>query len=186
MLTGPSALLLLISTAAICTASVCPRGKQYLDIEKQECVNCTVCDSVKGLVVLRPCDVHKDTVCGPIEKLKLLLELLHTDHNEHPHRHHRNRHRKHKERLHANVQNDAITDANLEKVALLVSETSSTEAPFTNAENLVWDWQDITLTMAVFACILFFLVIALYSLHQAKQWRKLKENFDAGEFDNYF
>lgn len=58
---------------------------------------------------------------------------------------------------------------------------TSTEVPFSGAEELVWDWQAIALTLAVFACILFFLVIALYSLHQAKQWRRLKENFDAGK-----
>lgn len=59
---------------------------------------------------------------------------------------------------------------------------TSTEVPFSGAEELVWDWQAIALTLAVFACILFFLVIALYSLHQAKQWRRLKENFDAGKY----
>lgn len=56
-----------------------------------------------------------------------------------------------------------------------------TEAPFTKAETVVWDWQDVTMSLAVFSCILFFLVIALYSLHQARQWKKLKENFDAGK-----
>lgn len=58
----------------------------------------------------------------------------------------------------------------------------ATEAPFTKAETIVWDWQSITMTLAVFSCILFFLVIALYSLHQARQWKKLKENFDAGMY----
>lgn len=64
---------------------------------------------------------------------------------------------------------------------VVVETVTSTEVPFSGAEELVWDWQAIALTLAVFACILFFLVIALYSLHQAKQWRRLKENFDAGE-----
>lgn len=61
---------------------------------------------------------------------------------------------------------------------------TSTEAPFSNAETLVWDWQAIALTSAVCACILFFLAITLYSLHQAKQWRRLKDNFDAGRLVN--
>lgn len=63
-----------------------------------------------------------------------------------------------------------------EKVAPLVS---STEVPFSSAETIIWDWQAVALSTAVFTCILFFLVITLYSLHQAKQWRRLKETFEA-------
>lgn len=182
MLSGPLALLLfLFGFTSVCSASLCPRGKQYLDISLQTCVNCTLCDSDKGLVVLRPCDVHKDTLCGPIEKLKLLLEFP-TPEPEHPHRH-RHKHNKVLRNLEESAnergRNGAKPPSGPERVAELKEARSwSSESPFTNGGSN-WDWQDITLTLAVFVCILFFVVIALYSLYQAKQWRKLKENFDA-------
>lgn len=63
-----------------------------------------------------------------------------------------------------------------------LQDAASLEAPFSSAETLVWDWQAIALTSGIFACVLFFFVITLYSLHQARQWRRLKENFEAGKY----
>ncbi|XP_063223598.1 nipped-B-like protein [Bacillus rossius redtenbacheri] len=47
------------------------------------------------------------------------------------------------------------------------------------AEALVWDGQAFALALAVFACLFFFLVAAVYSLCQARHWRRLKSNFEA-------
>lgn len=60
-----------------------------------------------------------------------------------------------------------------------VVNAKADSVPFSGVETLVWDWQAVALTMAVFSCILFFVVIAVYSFYQARQWRRLKENFDA-------
>lgn len=60
-----------------------------------------------------------------------------------------------------------------------VAEAKTDDVPFSGVETLVWDWQAVALTMAVFSCILFFVVIAVYSFYQARQWRRLKENFEA-------
>nr|CAD7199913.1 unnamed protein product [Timema douglasi] len=57
--------------------------------------------------------------------------------------------------------------------------------PFSAAESLVWDGQAVALAMAVFACLLFFVVAAIYSIHHARQWRRLKDNFEAGELGFY-
>lgn len=59
--------------------------------------------------------------------------------------------------------------------------SNTDDIPFSNVETLVWDWQAIVLAMAVCACILFFLVAAAYSVHHARQWKRLKENFEAGK-----
>lgn len=72
---------------------------------------------------------------------------------------------------------------NNSQVAGVAAASTMDDVVFSNAEKIVWDWQAIALTSAVFACILFFLVMTLYSLHQARQWRRLKENFEAGESD---
>ncbi|KAK4886351.1 hypothetical protein RN001_002622 [Aquatica leii] len=181
-------LLLIISSLCVGSALVCPQGKQFLHQNLQICVNCTLCDNEKGQVVLRPCEVHRDTICGPLSKLTLNWKFLQPQsENRHRHEHHRHHHEAKEQKINWNTRDnvhDKQTQIHFENrvdsdVEVIGTGITSTEVPFSNAETLVWDWQAIALTLAVFACILFFLVIALYSLHQAKQWRRLKENFEA-------
>ncbi|RZC37567.1 hypothetical protein BDFB_012587 [Asbolus verrucosus] len=171
MVSGYGSLLVISSLVCISSASICVQGKQYL--KSETCVNCTEC--AEGNLVLRPCEIHRDTVCGPISELFKYVQP------SNPHRH------KHQQRLREKARADEAASRHGEEVrqenhsaeAAELAEVTSTEAPFSSAETLVWDWQAIALTSAVFACILFFLAITLYSLHQAKQWRRLKDNFDA-------
>ncbi|CAG9761978.1 unnamed protein product [Ceutorhynchus assimilis] len=166
--------LILLSVTTVVLASFCPEN-QYLNAAEQRCINCTECSD--GTVVLHPCELHRNTYCGPISELSGLLVR---SGNPHRHHHERHRHEKHRSRQGEDeivwrygddVKSDAPSPSAL--------EVASSEAPFSGAETLFWDWQAVALTSAVFACILFFLVITLYSLHQAKQWRRLKENFEA-------
>ncbi|XP_050297836.1 tumor necrosis factor receptor superfamily member wengen [Anthonomus grandis grandis] len=163
-------LCLLAVTITSVLASICP-DNQYLNANEQICMNCTECS--QGSVVLRPCELHRDTLCGPI------IDILGTGSgNHHRHHHEKHRHEKHRRKEEEIIWRfgDEVQGKTLPPAAL---EVASSEAPFSSAETLVWDWQAIALTSAVFACILFFLVITLYSLHQARQWRRLKENFEA-------
>ncbi|KAF2899673.1 hypothetical protein ILUMI_06500 [Ignelater luminosus] len=192
MVSGPLKWLLILTSVSFVTASVCPQGKQFLKQELQTCVNCTICDSKRGEVVLRPCEVHRDTICGPLSELTLNWKFSQQPQSENRHRHHghhRHHHEAKEQRIYWSLgdsvneqptefQAEARVDPTAEVMGV---EVTSTEVPFSSAETLIWDWQAIALTLAVFACILFFLVIALYSLHQAKQWRRLKENFEAGK-----
>lgn len=50
---------------------------------------------------------------------------------------------------------------------------------FTAAERLVWDWQAVAVVSAIAACLLFFLVIAIFVLFNARLWRKEKYSFNA-------
>ncbi|XP_030767773.1 tumor necrosis factor receptor superfamily member wengen [Sitophilus oryzae] len=164
-------LLLVTVIASSVLASICPE-KQYLNAELQVCTNCSNC--THGTVVLKPCEMHKDTICGPISALSELF----TGNSGNPHRHHNDRHRHHEKHRKEDKKRyeDELRSRAVASVAL---EVSSSEAPFSSTETLVWDWQAIALTSAVFAVILFFLVVTMYSLHQARQWRRLKENFEA-------
>lgn len=167
-------ILLVFIVAAQAAVSACPHG-QYHDEKLQKCVNCSVCDDKKGMAVLRPCHVHKDVVCVTFEKL---LEYMESGTRHW--RNHRKKHRKADAAMNQSASEEfRTTDGGAER---FVDAVTSTQMPFSSAETLVWDWQAIALTLAVFACILFFLVIALYSLHQARQWRRLKENFESGKF----
>ncbi|CAH2005498.1 unnamed protein product [Acanthoscelides obtectus] len=191
-------LLTICSLPLIAAASLCPE-KQFLHSRLQTCLNCSECGH--GLVALRPCELHRDTHCGPISEL---IKTLQASQGGGPH--HRHRHqgrRKEHEAVQGAVNGEDIVwrygddiqkkidqapSMGSEGVPLkpLAMEVSSSEAPFSGAETLVWDWQAVALTTAVFACILFFLAVTLYSLHQARQWRRLKENFEAGTFLTYF
>lgn len=162
-----ASLWLILAILTLTATAICPRG-QFHSEKLQQCINCTDCSN-KGLVVLRPCEVHRDVICIPLSNL--LRDYVTPPSEAHRHRHGK----KHHNRLGDSVGKHEIVDS-----------VTSTEVPFSGAEELVWDWQAIALTLAVFACILFFLVIALYSLHQAKQWRRLKENFDAGKYIHTF
>lgn len=141
---------------------------------------------------MRPCEYHHDTVCQPInEFMRNIDDGSSISGNGNGNAHHRHKHTfrnhvKHKEnKLYQHHQYNASIEENLQRnnsVASKIMDPSVTsDVAFSNAEKLIWDWQAIALTSAVFACILFFLVMTLYSLHQAKQWRRLKENFEAGE-----
>jgi hypothetical protein len=58
------------------------------------------------------------------------------------------------------------------------SAPSVSSAPFSAAEEFIWDWQAVALALAVFACLLFFVVACVYSVHHARQWRRLKDHFE--------
>jgi len=58
------------------------------------------------------------------------------------------------------------------------SPSSVSSAPFSATEKLIWDWQAVALALAVFACLLFFVVACVYSVHHARQWRRLKDHFE--------
>ncbi|XP_022912481.1 tumor necrosis factor receptor superfamily member wengen [Onthophagus taurus] len=154
--------LLLPIIFTLTLASVCTRREQYYNHDLQSCVNCTICDDKKGMVVFRPCEIHQDTVCSPFSKVAAIVRSENDIHN-HRHHHMNRDHRRKEEHL-------PIVESTLQ---------ISTEVPFSKVETLIWDWQAIALSVAILSCIVFFLVISIYSLHQARQWRRLKENFEA-------
>jgi len=48
-------------------------------------------------------------------------------------------------------------------------------------DNSPWDWQTCALVLAVCACIAFFLVAGCSALVYARQWRRMKRNFEPGK-----
>ena len=58
------------------------------------------------------------------------------------------------------------------------STPSVSSAPFSAVEEFIWDWQAVALALAVFACLLFFVVACVYSVHHAREWRRLKDHFE--------
>lgn len=101
-------LVLLVSTAL---ASVCPPGEKYWNSSLESCVNCTRCDPALH-VVLRPCEVHRDTVCGPLSNLDIDWSWLHKHHKRHHGKHHG--HREDRERFGGHSEVSCRDDVNQE------------------------------------------------------------------------
>lgn len=49
-------------------------------------------------------------------------------------------------------------------------------------EEVIWDWQLVTLMLAVAACLMFFIGTAFISINYIRQWRRIKKQFDTGKF----
>lgn len=58
--------IVLLTLSTICIANPC-QDDQWWNSENEECLNCTQCDLQH--VVLVPCQIHKDAVCGTISEL---------------------------------------------------------------------------------------------------------------------
>ncbi|XP_046672156.1 uncharacterized protein LOC124362044 [Homalodisca vitripennis] len=78
-------LLAAVFLLPLCAASLCPSGLQYWSTETESCVNCSRCDSAAKQVVIRPCQVHVDTVCGPLSDLNIDWSWLKPRDDKHKH-----------------------------------------------------------------------------------------------------
>lgn len=58
--------LVLLTLSTICIANPC-QDDQWWNSENEACFNCTQCDLQH--VVLVPCQIHKDAICGTISEL---------------------------------------------------------------------------------------------------------------------
>lgn len=103
-------------------------------------------------IVIRPCQRHMDTVCKPLNSVEIdWSKSLATDRSTKHHPHH------------------------------LQVETYTAEASTLSEDELIWDWQMVSLILAVAACLTFFIGTALISINYVRQWRKIKKQFDNGE-----
>ncbi|KAL7030040.1 hypothetical protein ACKWTF_006492 [Chironomus riparius] len=132
--------------------SICTHH-EYWDSNLDECVPCTKCN--RHQIVIRPCQRHLDTVCRPINSVDIDWSksmLMATDRTTLKKEHHR---------------------------VMSTMESFSAEAAESREEELLlWDWQLITLILAIIACLLFFIVTAIISINYVRQWRKIKKQFD--------
>ena len=104
-------------------------------------------------IVIRPCQRHMDTVCKLLNSVEIdWSKSLATDRSSKHHPHH--------------LQEEAYT----------------AEASTLGEDELIWDWQMVSLILAVTACLTFFIGTALISINYIRQWRKIKKQFDNGEF----
>lgn len=107
-----------------CTAILCPIGHQYWSTESESCVNCSKCDTQSSQVVIRPCQGHLDTLCGPISDLNIDWTWL-TKKDDKKHKsnykdHHMNHHNKD---LHNLDDTDSIDDDDADDIHEIIGES---------------------------------------------------------------
>ncbi|XP_037938804.1 tumor necrosis factor receptor superfamily member wengen [Teleopsis dalmanni] len=143
-------LFFFIGTCSICTASPCD-SQSWWDPVKDKCISCTVCQG--EMIPLRPCQLHRDTICGSIYDLKIdWVVLAKTEPNW--------KERRKSEELDMEQQ---LTPEELLQL---------------HEESISLDWQTGALFIAVLACLLFFIVAACILMQHMKQWRRMERRLD--------
>ncbi|XP_029037539.1 tumor necrosis factor receptor superfamily member wengen [Osmia bicornis bicornis] len=182
-------LLLVGSRKAGCSTSaprypVCKPGFEFWSVERDTCWPCTRCAPE---FTLSPCTIYKDAICGPLSALELDWSFLSTkkrpetgqrsleavtskmfwrfsDLDQEQIREESNDFVGRVENLERNIKKQTVNEPRRR-------ETSS-------EEKILWDWQTGALILAICACILFFLVAGCSALVYARQWRRMKKNFE--------
>lgn len=104
-------------------------------------------------IVIRPCQRHMDTLCKSLNSVEIDWSK--------------------------SMATDKSSSHSLHQQS---TETFSAQASTLSEDQLIWDWQMISLVLAVAACLLFFIGTAFISINYIRQWRKIKKQFDNGEF----
>ncbi|XP_076667197.1 tumor necrosis factor receptor superfamily member wengen isoform X2 [Andrena cerasifolii] len=168
---------------------VCKPGLEFWSVERATCWPCTRCAPE---FTLSPCAIYKDAICGPLSALELDWSFLST----------RKRLETGQRSLEAvtskmlwrfpDLEQQQIKQeskdvaervGNLEQSIESKTKDQRTIEPrprktSTPKEDILWDWQTGALILAVCACVLFFLVAGCSALVYARQWRRMKKNFE--------
>lgn len=114
--------------------------------------DCVACAKCnKHQIVMRPCQPHMDTLCKPLNSIE--IDWSKSMASEKPLRH--------------------LQPTTIDSLTAQASTLTEDEA--------IWDWQLVSLILAVVACLMFFVGTAFISINYIRQWRKIKKQFDTGE-----
>ncbi|XP_030379087.1 tumor necrosis factor receptor superfamily member wengen [Scaptodrosophila lebanonensis] len=159
--TAYMALLLLSTTAcSLCASASSPcEPNHWWDPVQDKCMPCTQCQG--EMIPLRPCQLHRDTICGSIYDLNIdWVVLAKTEPNW--------KERRKSEYEHFEHDSVPLQHLTHEQLQQLHEEAAA----------LPLDWQTGLLFMAVLACLLFFSVAACILIHHMRQWRRMERRLD--------
>lgn len=171
------------------TAAVCP-DHTWWDQKSDSCAGCTICE--EQTIVLRPCQIHKDTVCGTLQDLEIDWSFLADaqkrvvapDWEE--------------VRMYFNITKCTTKysiHTNLEQIFIVLVifycntkqpiEENNLEQQSATASDIMWlwDWQAASLALAAISCLLFFIVAACIFWQHTRYWKKMERmerGFNAG------
>ncbi|XP_076624073.1 tumor necrosis factor receptor superfamily member wengen [Colletes latitarsis] len=168
---------------------VCKPGFEFWSVERATCWPCTKCTPE---FTLSPCAIYKDSICGPLSALELDWSFLST--RKRPETGQRSleavtsnmlwrfpdleqQQVRHESKDFVDRVENFKRNIELQTMYQRTTEPHPRKTP-TLEERILWDWQTGALILAVCACILFFLVAGCSALVYARQWRRMKRNFD--------
>ncbi|EGI70241.1 PREDICTED: uncharacterized protein LOC105150106 [Acromyrmex echinatior] len=172
---------------------ICRPGLEFWSTERASCWPCTRCAPE---FTLSPCVIHKDAICGPLSALELDWSFLSSTARKRPSRAGDDdgtvtsntflRFSEEKTKERPFVEADNLINPGREGDKEPVSASQESKAAYDPRErrksaiedNLPWDWQTGALVLAVCACIVFFLVAGCSAIVYARQWRRMKRNFE--------
>nr|XP_049696991.1 tumor necrosis factor receptor superfamily member wengen isoform X1 [Helicoverpa armigera] len=146
-------LCLLVATLAlgsVAGSGACERGLSWWDRQRGTCVPCTRCDPAKRLVVRYPCEIHRDTICQSLYEAQ--ISPFNTP----------------KQVLKKNNEISELLSSDDEY------EYVDYDSEVTSRNDVSWDLQTTSLSVAASGCIVFFVVVLVMSLYHARQWRVIK------------
>lgn len=152
-------LCLLVATLALGSVAgsdgACERGLSWWDRQRGTCLPCTRCDPAKRLVVRYPCEIHRDTICQSLYEAQISpfnTQQVHKKNNE-------------SSELVPSDEEYEYVDYDSEVMA---------------NDEVSWDLQTTSLSVAASGCIVFFVVVLVMSLYHARQWRVIKRALKSG------
>ncbi|CAK1551954.1 unnamed protein product [Leptosia nina] len=128
-------------------SGACERGKTWWNRENGVCMPCTLCDP-RRLAVKYPCEIHRDTICQPLYEVRIWP-------------------------FNTPRRNDSTSELSSDYEYYEYSDYSGEVTE--SRDDIVWDIQTSTLTLAVSGCVVFFAVVLTLSFYHARQWRALKQ-----------
>ncbi|KAH8416758.1 hypothetical protein KR222_003287 [Zaprionus bogoriensis] len=161
------------TTASAAISSASPSGGAFFAVHNSPCApqhwwdslqdRCRPCTRCQGETIpLRPCQLHKDTVCSSVYDLDFnWAGLAKTEPNW-------------KERRKSSEYDPFDQPTQLQHLTQEQLQQLHEEA----AAVLPLDWQTGALFIAVPACLLFFSVAACILIHHMRQWRRMERRLD--------
>lgn len=143
--------LLIDSIGAICPES------NWWDQTRDSCIPCTTCEDQS--IVLRPCQLHQDTLCGTLQDLEIDWSFLGDA----------------QKRVVVPEWDETVKASNLDQQSQTAHDIM-----------WLWDWQAASLAIAAISCVLFFIVAACIFWQHTRYWKKMERmergfNADAEE-----
>ncbi|XP_011135207.2 tumor necrosis factor receptor superfamily member wengen isoform X2 [Harpegnathos saltator] len=179
---------------------ICKPGLEFWSTDRASCWPCTRCTPE---FTLSPCVLHNDAICGPLSALELDWSFLSTRKRPEAGQRHletvtskvlwrlsepteklqKQSHEEVSDPVGLSREDNGVLDDEEPVSASQQSKPQAAHDPrerrkSTSVDNLPWDWQTGALVLAVCTCIVFFLVAGCSALVYARQWRRMKKNFE--------
>ncbi|XP_055371305.1 tumor necrosis factor receptor superfamily member wengen isoform X2 [Condylostylus longicornis] len=150
-------LSILLFNCTLCNGLPC-QSNSWWDSLNNQCIPCTECNESET-IVLRPCQVHQDTICGSIHDLEIDYVFSAKTESNWKDR-----------RKDGEIIRQDYNKNNNENLSNLKLEDEELE-----------DWWEMFLIAIIIIFLLFFIFVAYLSFHHMRRWRQIERRLDRAE-----